>query len=147
MGTIELKETLSKVQIEGLDGAYFEQGKITHCKFIAAKKKVVLELQLPRTLPLEQLQCFNDGLIQLIGCPVELRISADVCDLDSGEMLKYCKYFSEHSRYGQGLRDAIPTVKDQVVDCLFTDETLKQQALACREELDHFMQNLSLIHI
>lgn len=141
MGTIELKETLSKVQIEGLDGAYFEQGKITHCKFIAAKKKVVLELQLPRTLPLEQLQCFNDGLIQLIGCPVELRISADVCDLDSGEMLKYCKYFSEHSRYGQGLRDAIPTVKDQVVDCLFTDETLKQQALACREELDHFMQN------
>ncbi|MFR0979703.1 MAG: PolC-type DNA polymerase III, partial [Holdemania filiformis] len=141
MGTIELKETLSKVQIEGLDGAYFEQGKITHGKFIAAKKKVVLELQLPRTLPLEQLQCFNDGLIQLIGCPVELRISADVCDLDSGEMLKYCKYFSEHSRYGQGLRDAIPTVKDQVVDCLFTDETLKQQALACREELDHFMQN------
>ena len=59
---------------------------------------------------------------------MELRISADVCDLDSGEMLKYCKYFSEHSRYGQGLRDAIPTVKDQVVDCLFTDETLKQQA-------------------
>ena len=66
MGTIELKETLSKVQIEGLDSAYFEQGKITHCKFITAKKKVVLELQLPRTLPLEQLQCFNDGLIKLI---------------------------------------------------------------------------------
>ena len=39
MGTIELKETLSKVQFEGLDSAYFEQGKITHCKFITAKKK------------------------------------------------------------------------------------------------------------
>ncbi|WP_448911159.1 hypothetical protein, partial [Holdemania massiliensis] len=79
MGTIELKETLSKARIEGLDNTYFEQGKITHCKFITAKKKVVLDMQLPKTLPLKQLLCFNHGLVQLIGCPVELRISADVC--------------------------------------------------------------------
>ena len=146
MGTIDIKETLSKVRIEGLDKAYFEQGKITHCQFITAKKKVVLDMQLPKTLPLEQLLCFNHGLVQLIGCPVELRISADVCDLDSGEMLKYCKFYSEHSRYGHVLKDAIPTVKDRIVDCLFTDEALKQQALSCREELDHFMQNAGITY-
>ena len=146
MGTIELKETLNKAKIEGLDPKFFEQGQITHCYFITAKKKVVLQLHLQRCLPLDQLKLFNNGLADCLGCPVECRIETDVCDLGSGEMLNYCRFFGEHSRYGSVMKDAIPTVNDHTVDCLFVSEQQVQSAEGCREELDHFMQNCGITY-
>ncbi len=144
MGKLDLKNTLDQAVIDGIDRSYFDGGVITEVQYVKAKRKVIVHLDLPAAMPLTQLKRFSDGLIRLIGCPVELRISTQRCTLDSGEILEYLKSFGEQASDGSWVHDAVTTLTGQTVECLFSDEQLRSRAETGRDELVYFMQNAGI---
>ena len=144
MQKLKLEEILEKLEFTPEEVSFFSQGEMKKPLFYKGRNQLHFELFLEQALPFVSYCTFIGKFEEYLNIPVTLTIEAKECKLPSYDVQRYIHYFSNLKGNPGYSRDAMISVNQQEVICLFSSRDVYERAQEEKNDIEEFLRSCGI---
>ena len=144
MQKLKLEEILEKLEFTPEEVSFFSQGEMNKPQFFPERNQLHVELFLEQALPFLSYCAFIEKFETYLAMSITLEIEAKDCKLPSYDIQRYIHYFANLKGNLGYSRDAMITVNQKEVMCLFSSRDVYERALVEKEDIEEFLRKCGI---